>query len=144
MNSAYHFNLSSKAVVTTRFTSTYYTPAHEYIRVDGDVGTVGITDYAQASLGDIVFVDLPEVDEEFDKGEAFGSVESVKAASDVYLPVAGTILEVNDNITDDPSLVNGFAEEDAWFVKVGISDDSEISELMDADAYEAHCDAEDH
>ena len=84
------------------------------------------------------------MDDEFEKGEAFGSVESVKAASDVYLPVTGTIVEINDNITDDPSLVNASAESDAWFIKVEIQDDSELSDLMDSDAYKAHCDAEEH
>lgn len=118
--------------------------AHEYIIVEGNVGTVGVTDFAQAALGDIVFVDLPEVDEEFDKGDSFGSVESVKAASDVYAPVSGTVLEVNDILTDEPGLVNTAAENEGWFIKLSISDESELKSLMDEAAYKEHCEKESH
>ena len=122
--------------------STYYTPAHEYCKVDGNVATVGITDFAQAALGDIVYVELPEPDDEFEAKDSFGSVESVKAASDVYAPVSGKVLEVNESLTDEPALVNTNAEDDAWFIKLEISDESELSELMGEDAYKAHCEKE--
>ena len=119
--------------------------AHEYVKVDGKVGTVGITDFAQSALGDIVFIDLPEVGDEFEKGDSFGSVESVKAASDVYAPVSGKVVEVNsDKLTADPALVNSQAEGDAWFIKLELTNDSELSELMGPDAYKAHCEKEGH
>ncbi|KAL7571981.1 hypothetical protein ACA910_001639 [Epithemia clementina (nom. ined.)] len=127
---------------TRRGLSTYYTPAHEYIKVEGTTGTVGITDYAQAALGDIVFVDLPEVDNEFAKGDSFGSVESVKAASDVYAPVGGKVVEHNSSVVDDPALVNAAAETDAWFIKLEISDPEELKGLMDEAAYKKHCEKE--
>jgi len=94
---------------SVRSLSTYYTAAHEYCKVDGNIATVGITDFAQAALGDIVFVDLPDVGDEFEAKDSFGSVESVKAASDVYAPVSGTIVEVNEALTDEPGLVNSNA-----------------------------------
>eukprot|EP00934_Nitzschia_sp_Nitz4_P001834 Nitzschia sp. Nitz4//scaffold289_size23394//5989//6649//NITZ4_008476-RA/size23394-processed-gene-0.11-mRNA-1//-1//CDS//3329545819//1834//frame0 len=122
--------------------ATYYTPAHEYVDVEGTVGTCGITDFAQEALGDIVFVDLPEVGDDYNKGESFGSVESVKAASDVYSPVSGKILEVNEEIVDAPDLVNSAAESDGWFMKIEISDASELESLMDAAAYKEHCEKE--
>jgi glycine cleavage system H protein len=112
--------------------------------VTNGVGTVGITDFAQSALGDIVFVDLPEVGDEFEKGDSFGSVESVKAASDVYAPVGGKILEVNENIADDPSLVNADPEGAAWFIKIQVKDPKDLVGLMDAAAYKAHCDKEAH
>lgn len=108
------------------------------------MATVGITDFAQAALGDIVFVDLPEPDDEFEAKESFGSVESVKAASDVYAPVSGKVLEVNETLTDEPALVNTSAEDEAWFIKLEISDESELSGLMGADAYKEHCEKEAH
>ena len=116
-----------------------FTIAHEYVKIDGLQGTVGITDYAQAALGDIVFVDLPEVGDKFEKGESFGSVESVKAASDVYAPVSGAVVEVNENIVDDPSLVNTAAETDAWFIKLEMVSEDDTTDLMEPDAYKAHC-----
>lgn len=116
--------------------------AHEWITVEGGVGTVGVTDFAQAALGDIVFVDLPEVDDEFEKGDSFGSVESVKAASDVYAPVTGSVTEINDALTDEPALVNTGAEDDGWFIKMSISDESELDSLMDEAAYKEHCEKE--
>lgn len=129
---------------SARFMTTYYTPAHEYCKVDGNVATVGITDFAQAALGDIVFVDLPEPDDEFEAKDSFGSVESVKAASDVYAPVSGKVLEVNETLSDEPALVNTSAEDEAWFIKLEITDESELSELMGADAYKEHCEKEAH
>ena len=116
--------------------------AHEYVKVDGNVGTCGITDFAQSALGDIVFVDLPAVGDEFEAGDSFGSVESVKAASDVYAPVTGTIVEINEALEKSPELVNSSAEDDAWFVKIEISDASEVDSLMDDAAYKEHCENE--
>ena len=124
--------------------SSYYTPAHEYCTIDGNIGTVGITDFAQSALGDIVFVDLPEVGDEFEKGESFGSVESVKAASDVYAPVSGTVVEINEALSDEPGMVNTNAEDSAWFIKLEIQDDSELGSLLDAAAYAEHCEKEAH
>jgi len=118
--------------------------AHEYIKVDGKVGTVGITDFAQSALGDIVFVDLPDVGDEFAKGDSFGSVESVKAASDVYVPVSGTVTEINEKLSDEPGLVNSEAEGDAWFIKIEVSDPDELSGLLDPSAYKEHCEKEAH
>jgi glycine cleavage system H protein len=120
----------------------YFPLAHEYAKVDGKIATCGITDFAQAALGDIVFVDLPEVGDEFEKGDSFGSVESVKAASDVYAPVTGTVVEVNEALSDQPGLVNESAEEGAWFVKIEMSDESELGGLLDEAAYKAHCESE--
>lgn len=118
--------------------------AHEYVKVEGNIGTCGITDFAQSALGDIVFVDLPEVGDEFDKGDSFGSVESVKAASDVYAPVSGTVVEINEKLNDDPGLVNSEAEGEAWFIKIEIKDKSELDDMMSADAYKEHCEKEAH
>lgn len=115
----------------------YFTEEHEWIEVDGDVGTVGITDYAQGQLGDIVFVDTPDEGRELAKGDEAAVVESVKAASDVYAPASGTVLEGNPALADDPSLVNSDPEGDGWFFRVTLSDPSEIEELMDEAAYEA-------
>mmetsp|Transcript_3741 Transcript_3741/g.7902 ORF Transcript_3741/g.7902 Transcript_3741/m.7902 type:complete len:148 (+) Transcript_3741:41-484(+) len=123
-----------------RAMSTKFAPSHEYAKVDGKIATLGITDFAQAALGDIVFVDLPEVGDDVEKGEGFGSVESVKAASDVYSPVSGVVTEVNDVLSDTPGMVNTEAEDGAWFIKVEMSDEGELDDLMDADAYTKHCD----
>ena len=112
--------------------------------MEGNVGTVGITDFAQSALGDIVFVDLPDIDDDFEKGDSFGSVESVKAASDVYAPVSGTVTEVNEALSDEPGLVNTNAEDSAWFIKLEISDESELESLMDEAAYKEHCENEAH
>ncbi len=115
---------------------------HEYVKVEGGIATIGITDFAQSALGDIVFVDLPELDDEVEKGESFGSVESVKAASDVYSPMSGKVVETNEVIIDDPGLVNTEAEGGAWFIKVEIADEGDVSDLLDADAYKTHCENE--
>jgi glycine cleavage system H protein len=114
------------------------------VKVDGKIGTCGITDFAQAALGDIVFVDLPDVGDTFSKGDAFGSVESVKAASDVYAPVSGKIIEVNSTLSEEPGLVNTAAEGEAWFMKIEISDPGELGDLMGPDAYKEHCEKEAH
>lgn len=115
----------------------YFTQDHEWIEVDGDVGTVGISDYAQGQLGDIVFVDVPEEGKELGKGDEAAVVESVKAASDVYAPASGTVIEGNPALADDPSLVNSDPESDGWFFRITLSDPSELEELMDEAAYEA-------
>lgn len=117
--------------------SRYFTEDHEWVDVDGDIGTVGISDYAQGQLGDIVFVDVPEDGKQLSKGDEAAVVESVKAASDVYSPVSGNVLEGNAALVDDPSLVNSDAEGEGWFFKITLSDPSEVEELMDETAYEA-------
>jgi glycine cleavage system H protein len=113
-----------------------FTKDHEWIRVDGDIGTVGITEHAQTQLGDIVFVDVPEVGRKAAKGEAVAVVESVKAASDVYSPVAGEVTEANGDLGATPALVNEDAEGKAWFFKIKIADKAELESLMDRAAYE--------
>ena len=117
----------------------YYSESHEFVRVEGDYGFVGITDYAQNALGNVVYVDMPEVDDEVTAGEEFGAVESVKAASDLISPVSGTVVEINENLEDAPELINQDAFEN-WIMKVQLSDPSELDNLMDAKAYEAICD----
>ena len=114
--------------------------AHEYVKIDGNKGTIGVTDFAQAALGDIVFVDLPSEGDEFEKGESFGSVESVKAASDVYAPVGGKVIEVNSVLEDEPGTINTDPEGDGWFIKIEIADEAEAEELMNEDDYKKHCD----
>jgi glycine cleavage system H protein len=112
----------------------YYMESHEYVRVEGDFGFIGITDYAQHELGNVVYVDMPEVDDEVTAGEEFGAVESVKAASDLMSPVSGTVVEVNEALEDEPGLINKDAFEN-WIIKVELSDKSELDNLMDAAAY---------
>lgn len=112
-----------------------YSKDHEWIRIADGVGTVGITDHAQQQLGDIVFVDLPDVGRAVDKGGEAAVVESVKAASEVYAPVSGEIVEVNEALADDPSKVNADAEGDGWFFRIRLSKPEELDGLMDADAY---------
>lgn len=112
----------------------YFAESHEYVKVEGEFGYVGITDYAQHELGNVVYVDMPEVDDEVTAGEEFGAVESVKAASDLLSPVSGTVVEVNEELEDQPEKIN----EDAfgnWIIKVKLSDPSELDNLMDAKAY---------
>ena len=113
----------------------YYSESHEYVRVEGDFGYVGITDYAQHELGNVVYVDMPEVDDEVTAGEEFGAVESVKAASDLNSPVSGTVVEVHEALEDTPELINQDAFGN-WIIKVELSDKSELDALMDAKAYE--------
>ena len=116
----------------------YYSESHEYVRVEGKTGFIGITDYAQNALGNVVYVDMPDVDDEVKAGEEFGAVESVKAASDLISPVSGTVVEVNEALDDQPELVNqdAFAN---WIIKVEISDNGDLDNLMDAKAYAAFC-----
>ena len=116
----------------------YYSESHEYVRVEGEYGYIGITDYAQNALGNVVYVDMPEVDDEVTAGEEFGAVESVKAASDLMSPVSGTVVEVNEALDDQPELVNQDAYAN-WIIKVEMSDKSELDNLMDAKAYVAFC-----
>jgi glycine cleavage system H protein len=119
-------------------TQVFFTDDHEYIRVDGSLGTVGITDYAQKALGDVVYVELPKVGAKIQKGAQAGVVESVKSASEIYAPVSGEVTEVNQPVADDPARVNADAEGGAWFFKVKISNASELTGLKDADAYKAY------
>ena len=116
----------------------YYSESHEYVRVEGDYGYIGITDYAQNALGNVVYVDMPDVDDEVSAGEEFGAVESVKAASDLMSPVTGVVVEVNEALEDQPELINNDAYEN-WIIKVTIADKSELDDLMDAKAYAAFC-----
>lgn len=118
----------------------YYAESHEYVRVEGEFGFIGITDYAQEQLGNVVYVDMPEVDDAVTAGDDFGAVESVKAASDLVAPVSGTIVEVNTALEDQPELINqdAFAN---WIIKVKLDDTAELDSLMDATAYAAHCEA---
>ncbi|HEU4820115.1 MAG TPA: glycine cleavage system protein GcvH [Qipengyuania sp.] len=118
----------------------YFTAEHEWIDVDGDTATVGITDYAQGQLGDIVFVELPQPGTQVAKGKDAAVVESVKAASDVYAPITGEVTEANGALEDDPALVNSSAEHEGWFFKLTIADTSELEGLMDAAAYKSFCD----
>ena len=116
--------------------TTRYTRDHEYIRVEGDTGTVGITDYAQSQLGDVVFVEVPEEGKELTKGDEAATVESVKAASDVYAPVSGEVVEGNAALVDTPDLVNSAAETEGWFFKLRLSSPAELDALMDEAAYQ--------
>lgn len=113
----------------------YYAKSHEFVKVEGDFGYVGITDYAQHALGNVVYVDMPEVDDDVEAGEDFGAVESVKAASDLISPVSGTVVEVNEALEDSPELINKDAYGN-WIMKVKLSDKAELDGLMDAKAYE--------
>lgn len=116
----------------------YYSESHEYVKVDGDYGFIGISDYAQHALGNVVYVDMPDVDDEVEAGEDFGAVESVKAASDLIAPVSGTVVEVNEALEDQPELVNQDPYEN-WIIKVEMSDKTELDNLMDAKTYEEFC-----
>lgn len=114
-----------------------YTEDHEWVRIEGDVAVVGITDYAQEQLGDLVHVELPEVDRELEQGEEAAVIESVKAAGDVKSPVGGTVVAVNEALEDDPSLINSDPTGDGWVYKMSLADASELDTLMDEDAYQA-------
>ncbi len=119
----------------------YYTEDHEWVKVEDNVATVGITDFAQHALGDIVYVELPEIDEMFEAGDEFAVIESVKAASDAYMPIGGKVIEINEELEDEPALLN----EDAyanWIVKVEFDNDEDLKKLMDAAAYEKFCQEE--
>jgi glycine cleavage system H protein len=122
--------------------SLFFTKDHEWIRVEGDHATVGITDFAQGQLGDIVFVEVPSAGTQVQKGKEAAVVESVKAASDVYAPVSGEVTEGNEALVEDPALVNSAAESDGWFFKLRLANQAELDGLMDADAYKAFCDSQ--
>ena len=115
-----------------------FTEDHEWVALDGDIGTVGITDYAQEQLGDVVFVELPDTGKALAKGDEAAVIESVKAAAEVYAPADGEVSEVNAALTDDPSLVNADAEGKGWFLKLRLSDPASLNDLMDAAAYAAY------
>lgn len=121
----------------------YYLPSHEYARIEGNVATIGISEYAARQLGNVVYVDMPEADDEVTKGEDFGAIESVKAASDLYSPVSGTIIEVNEALIDNPRLVNEDPMNN-WIIKVEMSDPSELDSLLTPEQYEKVCEAEKH
>jgi glycine cleavage system H protein len=116
----------------------YYSESHEYVRIEGEYGYIGISDYAQHALGNVVYVDMPEVDDEVVAGEEFGAVESVKAASDLIAPVSGTVVEVNEALEDQPELINQDPYEN-WIIKVELSDKEELDNLMAASDYEEFC-----
>jgi glycine cleavage system H protein len=113
-----------------------YTKTHEWVRIDGDVATIGITDYAQGELGDITYIELPPVGSTLNQSDSLGVIESVKAASDIYSPISGEVVEDNESVESTPELVNSSPYEDAWLVKLRVTDESQLSGLMDADAYE--------
>jgi len=117
---------------------TYYTDEHEWLRVEGDIATVGITNYAQEQLGDLVFVELPQVGKKLQQGEEAAIVESVKAASDVFAPISGEVTQINDSLDGDASIVNASAESDGWLYKLKLNNPQELEKLMDIDAYKAH------
>ncbi len=120
----------------------YYTKEHEWVRVDGDNATVGVTDFAQGQLGDVVFVEVPEAGRELTQGGEAAVVESVKAASDVYAPVSGTVTEGNQALVDDPALVNSDPEGEGWFFRMTLSDTHQLNDLMNADQYRDFCDSQ--
>lgn len=120
---------------------TYYSPTHEYITVDGNIGYIGISDYAQKSLGNVVYVDMPEVDDEIEAGEDFGAIESVKAASDLIAPVSGTVVEINEALSDNPRLVNEDPMKN-WIIKVEIANPEELEQLLDEKTYKEKCEKE--
>ena len=114
-----------------------YTEDHEWIRVEGDEAFIGITDFAQKELGDIVFVEVETVDETLDKGEAFGTIEAVKTVSDMFMPIDGTVLELNEKIEDSPEVINRDPYGEGWIIKIKLADASQLDELLDSSAYKA-------
>ncbi|KAI8875264.1 glycine cleavage system H protein [Backusella circina FSU 941] len=136
---------SATCAVYRGYATKKYTLDHEWISIDNGVGTFGITDYAQQSLGDVVFVETPAVGDVVAKQESVGAIESVKAASEIFSPVSGEVVSVNEQLGDEPNLLNSSPEEDGWLAKIKISDASELEDLLDEKAYEAHCaSGEDH
>ncbi len=114
-----------------------YTKDHEWIRIDGDEATIGITEFAQSELGDIVYVDVDTLDETVDKDEVFGTVEAVKTVSDLFMPLTGEVIEFNETLEDEPELVNSSPYEEGWMIKIKFSDESELDSLLDAEDYKA-------
>lgn len=123
--------------------NTYYLPTHEYARIEGNIAYIGISRFAADQLGNVVYVDMPEADDEVEAGEEFGAIESVKAASDLFSPVSGTVVEVNEDLADNPRLVNEDPETN-WIIKVEMSDPAEIDNLLSPEAYAKVCEAEKH
>ena len=119
-----------------------YAKSHEYVHAEGDIGTIGITEYAQKELGDVVFVELPQVGSQLEAGDELGSIESVKAVSELFSPVTGEVVEVNEKLADKPELVNTDPYGDGWMIRVKLSDASEMDELMNADDYEDYVQSE--
>jgi glycine cleavage system H protein len=117
----------------------YYAKSDEWVRIAGDTVTIGISDYAQDALNDVVYVEFPDVDDELKAGETFGTVESVKAASDLYTPFAGTVIDTNTELENEPELINAEPYGDGWLIKIKLSGDADTSGLMDAEAYKAYC-----
>ena len=113
-----------------------YTEEHEWVKIDGDFAIIGITDYAQSELGDIVFVELPMTDESFTKGDSFGTVEAVKTVSDLYMPISGNIIEVNDSLEDNPELINSDPYKQGWIIKIKLENSEDYTNLMDSSQYE--------
>ncbi|PLX08099.1 MAG: glycine cleavage system protein H [Marinilabiliales bacterium] len=113
----------------------FYTKDHEWLKLDGDIATIGITDFAQKELGDIVFVDVDSVDEELDAEEAFGTIEAVKTVSDMFMPVAGTVIELNEQLDDQPELINKDAYGEGWIIKIKVADASEVEAMLTAEQY---------
>lgn len=121
-----------------------YTKEHEWVKIDGDVATVGITDFAQSELGDVTFVEVPTVGQQLRQGESFGVVESVKAVSDIYAPVSGEVVEVNESLVDTPETVNNSPYEEAWMIKIRVQDPSQAQALLGAPEYEQHVQESEH
>ncbi|HYC60832.1 MAG TPA: glycine cleavage system protein GcvH [Thermoanaerobaculia bacterium] len=119
-----------------------YAKSHEYVHVEGDIGTIGITDYAQKELGDVVFVELPQVGSELEAGDELGSIESVKAVSELFVPVTGTVVEVNEALADNPALVNTDPWGDGWMIRIRMADATEVDELMTAEEYDEYLEKE--
>ncbi|HKO56848.1 MAG TPA: glycine cleavage system protein GcvH [Thermoanaerobaculia bacterium] len=119
-----------------------YAKSHEYVHVEGDTGTIGITDYAQKELGDVVFVELPSVGTQLDAADELGSIESVKAVSELFTPISGEVVEVNERLREKPELVNTDPYGDGWMVRIRMTDATEVDELMNAEEYEEYCEAE--
>ena len=124
-------------------TNVYYLPSHEYARVEGEIAYIGISKFAAEQLGNVVYVDMPEADDDVVKGEDFGAIESVKAASDLYSPVSGAVVEINENLIDNPRLVNEDPMNN-WIIKVEMSDPSELDSLLSPDDYQKLCESEKH
>ncbi|WP_334056804.1 glycine cleavage system protein GcvH [Polaribacter sp. P097] len=114
-----------------------YTKDHEWVKIEGNIATVGITDFAQGELGDIVYVDVDTLDDTVEEGEVFGSVEAVKTVSDLFMPLTGEVIEFNDELEDDPELVNSDPYEKGWMIKLEISDEAQIQDLLNAEAYKS-------
>ena len=121
-----------------------YAKSHEYVHMEAGIGTVGITDYAQKELGDVVFVELPQVGTQLEAGDELGSIESVKAVSELFAPVSGEVIEINETLAEKPELINTDPYGDGWMIRIRISDATELDDLMNAEEYEEYCETESH